>query len=285
LVTIATLWYCLSNFAWDIPNIDFRPFKDGVNVREQKKLEEDAMANVEILGYILTNKETGEEVSLDYPTYLKTFKDYPKENWDSDVNMSEPTVASTKISDFHIEDAEGFDVTEEILDRPNYSFMIVAHKLPAHGELITRTVFEPFLDIDISQIQIDTTDPEGTKIMLDSIQALRDSTIQREVTEMEYTWDDRYKEDWKMVDAFLEEGQDMGIDAYAIVGGASPEMIKSLAVTAEFQFPVYLADDILLKTIVRSNPGIVLLKDGRIVEKWHKSKLPSFEDVRTEYIK
>ena len=44
-----------------------------------------------------------------------------------------------------------------------------------------------------------------------------------------------------------------------------------------------MADDILLKTIVRSNPGIVLMKDGKILDKWHYKKLPAFEDVQANY--
>jgi len=50
-------------------------------------------------------------------------------------------------------------------------------------------------------------------------------------------------------------------------------LVRETGIKAKF----LTADDILLKTIVRSNPGIVLWKDGSIVNKWHKSKFPGFD--------
>ena len=38
-------------------------------------------------------------------------------------------------------------------------------------------------------------------------------------------------------------------------------------------------DDITLKTIVRSSPGLVLIKDANIIEKWHHNSLPTKDEL------
>ena len=39
-------------------------------------------------------------------------------------------------------------------------------------------------------------------------------------------------------------------------------------------YPFYKGDDKLLKTIIRANPGIVVLKDGVVLEMYHHRHLP-----------
>lgn len=47
----------------------------------------------------------------------------------------------------------------------------------------------------------------------------------------------------------------------------------------EINIPDFFGDKVLLKTIIRSNPGYLLLHEGTIVGKWHAGKLPKDEDL------
>ncbi len=47
----------------------------------------------------------------------------------------------------------------------------------------------------------------------------------------------------------------------------------------------YQMDDIVLKTMVRSNPGIMLLKKGTVLGSWHHNDLPAFEEIKSTLIK
>ena len=48
---------------------------------------------------------------------------------------------------------------------------------------------------------------------------------------------------------------------------------------AEYEF--CLTDGTVLKTVIRSNPGLVLLKDGVIIRKWSHNMLPELDDTQT----
>ena len=43
------------------------------------------------------------------------------------------------------------------------------------------------------------------------------------------------------------------------------------------EYPFCQTDDIVLKTMIRSNPGLMLLKDGKVIRKWSHNRLPSGE--------
>ena len=47
------------------------------------------------------------------------------------------------------------------------------------------------------------------------------------------------------------------------------------------EYPFCLTDGTLLKTVIRSNPGLVLLHDGVIIRKWSHNALPQIDEAET----
>jgi uncharacterized membrane protein YphA (DoxX/SURF4 family) len=79
---------------------------------------------------------------------------------------------------------------------------------------------------------------------------------------------------------------------------ASSEQIKVIGLTAsgpkdidEFKkkhgltFEFGIVDGIVLKTMIRSNPGLMLMKDGTVIKNWHHNNFPSYTDVKQKYMK
>lgn len=71
-----------------------------------------------------------------------------------------------------------------------------------------------------------------------------------------------------------------------------PEQVDAIILTAsgedvfepfrhEYQLaaPYFFADATVLKTIIRSNPGLVLIQDGTVVGKWHHNDVPDAEII------
>ncbi len=50
-------------------------------------------------------------------------------------------------------------------------------------------------------------------------------------------------------------------------------------------FDFFTCDATTLKTIVRANPGILLLKKGKILAKWNTNDLPDYKEVKKKYLK
>ena len=46
------------------------------------------------------------------------------------------------------------------------------------------------------------------------------------------------------------------------------------------KIPAFLADETELKAIIRSNPGLMLMRNGVIIKKWHYNDFPSTEKVQ-----
>jgi hypothetical protein len=56
---------------------------------------------------------------------------------------------------------------------------------------------------------------------------------------------------------------------------------KNLEISTNFEF--FNADDVVLKTMVRSNPGLMLMKNGQVLGKWSFSRLPDWEFLEKNF--
>ena len=45
------------------------------------------------------------------------------------------------------------------------------------------------------------------------------------------------------------------------------------------EYPLFFADEVLLRSMIRSNPGLLLFKDGVVVGKWNVSDIPDVEEL------
>jgi len=275
--------YCISNFVWDIPHADFRPFKVGTDVKTQKNIEMQAAADVDIIGWEFTNSNTKEVVSVMNPDYMAIYKDYPKaDGWVVDQIKSKPTLEPTKISDFEFVSTDGYDKTEELLNDPNASVMIVSYKVYGDGSEEKQGTFMDTIGIRYDTIQVlDSPNRGGEQRIVMNY----DTIIQKTYTYTDYKWEqdwaDRYS---NVVKPFTDKAKANGLNVFGIIGGVGESQINDLREELDLGFDIYTADDILLKTIVRSNPGFVLWKDGKILGKWHYKKLPDFDEVKTNLL-
>jgi len=48
---------------------------------------------------------------------------------------------------------------------------------------------------------------------------------------------------------------------------------------------LFYADEVPLKTMVRSNPGILLIKNGIVVNKWHYHSIPKYDELVKKYFR
>ena len=80
------------------------------------------------------------------------------------------------------------------------------------------------------------------------------------------------------IDQIYEYAEENGADFYCVTASANDEIERWRDLTgAEYQF--CNADETTLKTMIRSNPGLMLLKDGTIIDKWSHNALPQTDDL------
>jgi len=144
-----------------------------------------------------------------------------------------------KITDLTITDDNGNDIFPLILLDTGYTFLLVTYDLKPLGEFKME-----------GKVAIDFEPFESTKNNFEKI-----NVFARE--------------------AEKEEMRFIGLSASGI------DYVASFRHSAKIQapFPIWGTDETVLKTMIRSNPGLILIKDGKVLRQWHINDFPEFEDV------
>ena len=80
------------------------------------------------------------------------------------------------------------------------------------------------------------------------------------------------------IDQIYEYAEENGVDFLCLTASTNEDIERWRDLTgAEYTF--CNADETTLKTMIRSNPGLILLKDGTIIGKWSHNALPQTDDL------
>ena len=98
------------------------------------------------------------------------------------------------------------------------------------------------------------------------------------------------KEAFEKLNPFIEKANSKGISIIILTGSSSEEIAEFKKLFPKMNYEIYTSDDIALKAMIRSNPGLVLLKKAVVLGQWHWRNIPDFDEVEfdkleKEYVK
>lgn len=196
-------------YSWrNLPIFDFRPYRIGANIKAGMEIPEGKSPSVYETYFMLEKDGRKKEF---------TVEDYPDSTW---TFVDSRTVMVKKgyeppIRDFSvIRQEDGTELTEEMLNDKNFSFLLIAP-------------------------QLNRADDSS----VDLINELYDYC-------MEYGY------------------------AFYCLTASADEDIRYWKERTGAEYPFAISDDTTLRTIIRSNPGLLLLKDGTVINKWSVNNFP-----------
>ena len=207
---VALSFWCL----YDLPLIDFRPYHIGADIKAGMEIPEGAEQPVFDTTFIMEKDGERREFTLDnYPDSTWTFVD------SKTVTVKEGYVPP--IHDFSITAADGEDITDMVLGREGYTFLLISPDLDKADD-------QNFGDID----------------------------------------------------QIYEFCQDNSIPFYCLTASTEKSQQHWQNITGA-EYPFYMTDATTLKTMIRSNPGLMLLEKGVVRGKWSHNRLPETTELET----
>jgi hypothetical protein len=237
LVTV----FCFMNFYFDLPMIDFRPFKIGTNLA-LARAECAANPPVKKIVYTYKNLLTKQSKLIEASDLVN----HPY-TW---LEKMLPAGATDSVSVWEIQK----ELTQE--------------------ELITKGCDSKISEMDASKQQVFAS--HGFALLW-----------------VAYAVDPQDQGPWTKVKEISKAAEKDGLPIHMMYhhvedlnhdGTDSSELIL-FQNKYGVQFPLIQSDEKLVKTIIRSSPGLVLLYNGTVVKNWHHRRLPSWEAIKKDFIR
>ena len=84
------------------------------------------------------------------------------------------------------------------------------------------------------------------------------------------------------IDRLVNQSDELDCKVYGLTA-STYENTDAYRHQVQAMYDYFTADEKVLKTIIRSNPGIVLIKKGTILGKWHYNDLPEMEQLKADF--
>ncbi len=85
------------------------------------------------------------------------------------------------------------------------------------------------------------------------------------------------------INEFAQQAEADDISFFGITA-STYEQVEDFRHKHQNMFPYHSADPIFLKTIIRANPGLLLMENGTILGKWHFNDFPDYREVKANYL-
>ncbi|MBR1631429.1 MAG: DoxX family protein [Paludibacteraceae bacterium] len=242
IISLCISVYCLTH----LPLIDFRPYKVGTDIEQSMFIPENAPQDRYETVFIYERNGEQREFTLD---------NYPKDD------------PSWVFVDSHS------TLIEKGYEPPIHDFNIILMDVH-HADISEETDFSK--DTDYSDYAEDFEDVEDADLFADTPDYdITEQIIHNPGTTLLAILYDLDKTDMTQaakLEGIYQQAIKDGNDFYALTGSGW-ELVRQFADQTGATYPFCSTDPVTLKTIIRANPGLVIVKDGIIVSKHNLRQL------------
>ncbi len=195
------------------------------------------------------------------------FMPWKKGNVISELVLPRPEIADIKLVYKHKETGETFEYTSKTLPWQDTAFF---NKLEFVDQ--KKTIIQEYKEAPIHDFIIDDVDRQARTQEIIGNDGWQFMLVCHDLDKTE-------RSVFPEINAFAEA---CAKDSISFVGlsGSDWQKIDLLRLEVKAAFEFFTVDETALKSVVRSNPGLILLKDGVVMDKWAWRDLPDYTEFK-----